>query len=86
MRDKIFEKIMQEALKNIVNLETLDYKVIHDAKMNIVFEYFSDDHREKIAVASFERTKHGFQLIRPESEWNAPVDLLYKKMLEASDK
>lgn len=81
-RDKIFERLMQLQLQNDVNLNNVDFKIIHDARINLEFEYYSDDFREKIAIASFVRTADGFRLERAESEWNKVVDLMFEKMQE----
>tara|TARA_Y100001968_G_scaffold333587_1_gene397420 strand:+ start:3927 stop:4388 length:462 start_codon:yes stop_codon:yes gene_type:complete len=81
-QDKIFERLMENNLKENVNLSSVEFKIIHECNLDLEFKYYSLNHRENIANVFFKRKNKSFDFERPQSEWNEAVDLFFEKLMK----
>ena len=80
INDKIFEKNIQENLKNTVKITNDKFNVLYDQKFDLVFKYYSVDDKENIANVYFYRGPKDYLFKREPSEWNEIVDLFYETL------
>ena len=80
--DKVFERLMENSLKENVSLNNLDFKIIHESNLDLEFKYYSLNHRENIGNVFFKRNNQNFNLERPENKWNEVIDLFFEKLIK----
>jgi len=82
LKDKIFERNMENNLKKNVSLNNSEFKIIHEANLDLEFKYYSLDHKENIGNVFFKRNNKSFDFEKKEDEWSEAINLFFDNFMK----